>query len=473
MAGHGRCSMLSPMRITIAIAAGIVSLGACYQEYQGPTTPPPQFGPQPTTVYGPPGGEIDQGYAYSGPSGEVSVGAEYAGGGVEAGIDVSAGATAPITDEQIDSTLQGYGYWVEDDEYGRIWRPDTTVVGVDFTPYETCGTWLWTNYGWTYSCDWDWGWLPFHYGTWGWFDDYWAWVPGYTWSPAWVEWRYGGGYVGWRPLGPRTRDHRTGNSRDDRGPIVRDHRGRRSGDADWRFVGERDFANGRRIRSSLMHAAEGLERTRMVQSPQVRASAPASTRVADIMRNRSYARSQMQPQSRGGSTGTWQQPGRSYQPMQPSAPRSSSQWRQQPSRTYQPYTPAQPSRSYQPQPYTPSQQPYTPAQPSRSYQPQPYTPQSTQPSGGWRQQPSRTYTPMTPSAPQPRPSTFHQPSRTYTPMTPSAPSSNSWRSTPSAPSRTYTPSPSSSSSRGTSSSSSWRSGGSSSHSTSSGGGRRR
>ena len=29
------------------------------------------------------------------------------------------------------------------------------------------------------------------------------WVPGYEWGPAWVSWRFGGGYVGWAPLPPR------------------------------------------------------------------------------------------------------------------------------------------------------------------------------------------------------------------------------------------------------------------------------
>jgi hypothetical protein len=31
----------------------------------------------------------------------------------------------------------------------------------------------------------------------------WVWVPGDEWAPAWVEWRVGGGLVGWVPLGPQ------------------------------------------------------------------------------------------------------------------------------------------------------------------------------------------------------------------------------------------------------------------------------
>src|SRR5690606_41074587 len=30
----------------------------------------------------------------------------------------------------------------------------------------------------------------------------WAWIPGYEWGPAWVDWRSGGGYYGWAPMSP-------------------------------------------------------------------------------------------------------------------------------------------------------------------------------------------------------------------------------------------------------------------------------
>src|SRR5439155_23110527 len=30
----------------------------------------------------------------------------------------------------------------------------------------------------------------------------WVWVPDTTWGPSWVDWRFGGGYVGWAPLPP-------------------------------------------------------------------------------------------------------------------------------------------------------------------------------------------------------------------------------------------------------------------------------
>lgn len=97
--------------------------------------------------------------------------------------------------------LSPYGDWVKDARHGYIWLP---AVRGDFHPYGSDGRWIMTEYGNTWVSDYDWGWAPFHYGRW-YFDDYfqsWAWIPGYDWGPAWVNWRTGGGYYGWAPLGP-------------------------------------------------------------------------------------------------------------------------------------------------------------------------------------------------------------------------------------------------------------------------------
>jgi hypothetical protein len=97
--------------------------------------------------------------------------------------------------------LSPYGDWVKDARYGYIWLP---AVRNDFHPYGSQGHWVMTEYGNTWVSEYDWGWAPFHYGRW-YFDDYfqsWAWIPGYEWGPAWVNWRSGGGYYGWAPLGP-------------------------------------------------------------------------------------------------------------------------------------------------------------------------------------------------------------------------------------------------------------------------------
>jgi hypothetical protein len=100
-------------------------------------------------------------------------------------------------------TLSPYGDWVYVGSYGRVWRPSAAVVGAGFRPYGTGGNWVYTDYGWSWESDYDWGWAPFHYGRWLLDPVYgWVWVPGDTWGPAWVDWRFGGGYVGWAPLAP-------------------------------------------------------------------------------------------------------------------------------------------------------------------------------------------------------------------------------------------------------------------------------
>ncbi len=96
--------------------------------------------------------------------------------------------------------LQPFGNWVQDQNYGYVWVPNT---GPEFQPYQTNGHWIYTSYGWTWVSDFSWGWAPFHYGRWKYDNEYgWLWIPGYTWGPAWVAWRSSGSYYGWAPLGP-------------------------------------------------------------------------------------------------------------------------------------------------------------------------------------------------------------------------------------------------------------------------------
>jgi hypothetical protein len=411
--------MLSAMhRIPIVGLVALLSAGACYSVVNEPPAAPQWSA---SYVSGPPGGAIDPGYGAQDPIyGEPAAqGAEVPAqpgdpAGAPAGSEAGAVADAPgagahvaagevpapeadpadpgyaigsVTDEEIDTTLAPYGQWVETEDYGRVWRPDATVVGVDFTPYETCGTWVYTDHGWTFTCDWDWGWLPFHYGQWAWISDAWCWVRDYTWSPAWVEWRSGSGYVGWRPLAPRVRDHRRGSGGGGGGPIIRDHRDgiangsggpiirdhrdgiangsggpiirdhRRQRDSDWRFAHERDFGRAR-IRASLYrNLAEGIRVTSTVARPPVR----GSTRVgaAEVMRGRIHARYTRGAASRpsgvsvsGGGAGqptrgAYQPPSRGYQPTRPERPGRPSVGTYQPTTTYDPpgrgtYTP--PSR---------------------------------------------------------------------------------------------------------------------------------
>jgi hypothetical protein len=96
--------------------------------------------------------------------------------------------------------LSPYGTWINYPGYGYVWMPD---AGPDFKPYSTNGNWVYTDAGWTWSSDYNWGWATFHYGRWFFEQGFgWMWVPGSEWAPAWVSWRGGGDYYGWAPLGP-------------------------------------------------------------------------------------------------------------------------------------------------------------------------------------------------------------------------------------------------------------------------------
>lgn len=96
--------------------------------------------------------------------------------------------------------LDPYGIWVYHPPYGYVWIPED--VGYRWRPY-TDGYWVWSDYGWTWVSSYRWGWIPFHYGRWGWDRRMgWFWVPDTVWGPAWVTWRRGDMYIGWAPLPP-------------------------------------------------------------------------------------------------------------------------------------------------------------------------------------------------------------------------------------------------------------------------------
>ncbi len=98
--------------------------------------------------------------------------------------------------------LGDQGQWVQTDDYGYVFQPN--VSDPNWAPY-TDGHWVYTDVGWTWASDEPWGWATYHYGRWANIDGTgWVWVPGYRWAPAWVSWRYGGGYAGWAPLPPET-----------------------------------------------------------------------------------------------------------------------------------------------------------------------------------------------------------------------------------------------------------------------------
>lgn len=94
--------------------------------------------------------------------------------------------------------LSPYGRWMNNPRFGQVW----VYNDVNFKPYNTGGHWEYTNYGWSWESDYDWGWAPFHYGRWE-YDPYigWMWLPGYEWASAWVSWSNYDDYYGWAPLG--------------------------------------------------------------------------------------------------------------------------------------------------------------------------------------------------------------------------------------------------------------------------------
>ena len=390
---------------TLRLVAGLaIALVGCYAQ-----TPAPQYA-DPEQVSGPPGGGMDQPtYAQyeadSQPSESPAAAPTYNDPGYaqdDSAQPVEPEPSAdpqdpgytmgPVTDGEIDSTLGNYGDWVQDPDYGRVWRPYATVVGVDFTPYETCGSWAWTDWGWSYNCDWDWGWLPFHYGRWSWFDGgYWGWVPGHEWGPGWVDWRNGGGYVGWRPTAPEFHDHRG----EHQGPEFHDHR---SGahDSQWRFVNQNDFGKGHIHGHLYNDLAEGLRVTQPTARPNIR-GLTQPVRVASTMRARmdNPVWRQMHAPASG-----WRQPapqarwnGGIRQPVQTG-------WRQPPAQSWQGVR-QQPTWQQPRQPVTVPRQTWQ--QPSATWR---------QPQPGWQQPQSGWQQPQRPTWNQPRPSTWNQPRAT-------------------------------------------------------------
>src|SRR3989442_720772 len=102
------------------------------------------------------------------------------------------------SDQPFYDDLAPYGRWVYVSGPGWVWSPNSVQAG--WRPY-LLGHWVFTDYGWTWSSDEQWGWAVYHYGRWHEDPSYgWVWVPGTEWGPAWVAWHEGGGYVGWAPL---------------------------------------------------------------------------------------------------------------------------------------------------------------------------------------------------------------------------------------------------------------------------------
>jgi hypothetical protein len=125
-----------------------------------------------------------------------------AGGPPPGGDQDSSGGDQGASFQDFYNQLGSQGTWVQTDNYGYAFQP--TVSDPNWAPY-TDGHWVYTDVGWTWASDEPWGWATYHYGRWCNIEGTgWAWVPGYRWAPAWVSWRFGGGYCGWAPLPPET-----------------------------------------------------------------------------------------------------------------------------------------------------------------------------------------------------------------------------------------------------------------------------
>ena len=166
-----------------------------------PTAPPPPE-EQATQQPAPPSGA----WQWASPPDDAAGDGAGAEAGDPAGDDGGGyGDTDPSALSDFRSTLEPYGTWSDDPSYGTVWVPSPSVVGSDFTPYVSGGSWAYDS-DYTWVSDYDWGWAPFHYGRWVYAaGPGWEWIPGREYAGAWVSWRYGvddWAYVGWAPLAP-------------------------------------------------------------------------------------------------------------------------------------------------------------------------------------------------------------------------------------------------------------------------------
>jgi hypothetical protein len=162
--------------------------------------------------------------------------------------------------------LAPYGAWVDYPHYGWCWVPYDVSPG--WRPYFD-GTWIYTEFGWTWVSNEPWGWATYHYGRWV-FDPYqgWIWVPGTVWGPAWVAWRAGDDWVGWAPLPPTaTWSASVGLQFGDVDRIA---------PSQWCFV-ENRYLVGTNVRSKVVNVARNVsivDRTRDVTRVGVRDGRP-------------------------------------------------------------------------------------------------------------------------------------------------------------------------------------------------------
>ena len=107
-------------------------------------------------------------------------------------------STSRATSSMYGATLDRYGAWGYEAQYGGVWYPS---VALDWRPYFH-GYWSSIRpYGWTWIGLDVWSWPTHHYGRWGHARGRWFWIPERHWGPAWVSWAAAPGYVELVPLG--------------------------------------------------------------------------------------------------------------------------------------------------------------------------------------------------------------------------------------------------------------------------------
>ena len=97
------------------------------------------------------------------------------------------------------SYLSDHGEWYYDGSVSSyVWVPN---VNETWRPY-LHGRWSYYPSGYYWISYEPWGWAPYHYGSWiRNTENRWCWIPGYSFSPAWVVFISFGQYYGWAPLG--------------------------------------------------------------------------------------------------------------------------------------------------------------------------------------------------------------------------------------------------------------------------------
>ncbi len=104
----------------------------------------------------------------------------------------------PLDARVMAAALDGHGAWRELPRFGLVWTP----TDPQWTPFVTRGRWVPSAQGPFWQGDDPWSVVTAHYGRWTVIDGRAAWLPGARFSPAWVQWRADGEWIGWAPRAP-------------------------------------------------------------------------------------------------------------------------------------------------------------------------------------------------------------------------------------------------------------------------------